>query len=121
MSVSKIKPPLPKAESGLNGLDEIAADLAAAMERGERPKRAVVLIVDVGEIKKEYSADADEEIPPGVTVGLRIRRAEALEGRDERLAQRLLVRAWERRHGRITLPLDTDLSMLTDDRQDDQE
>ena len=121
MSVSKIKSPLPKAESGLNGLDEIAAELAAAMERGERPKRAIVLLVDVGEIKKEYSADSDNELPPGVTVGLRIRRAEALEGLDERLAVRLLVRAWERRNGRIALPLDTDLSMLPDDRQDDGE
>lgn len=121
MSVSKIKSPLPKAESGLNGLDEIAAELAAAMERGERPKRAVVLIVDVGEVKKEYAADADGEFPPGVTVGLRIRRAEALEGRDERLALRLLVRAWERRHGRVPLPLDVDLSMLPDDRGQDVE
>lgn len=121
MSVSKIKSTLPKAESGLNGLDEIAAELAAAMERGERPKRTVVLIVDVGEIKKEYSADADEELPPGVTVGLRIRRAEALEGRDERLAMRLLVRAWERRHGRVSLPLDTDLSMLPNEHQGDED
>jgi hypothetical protein len=117
VSVSKIKSPLPKAESGLNGLDEIAAELAAAMERGERPKRAVVLIVDVGEIKKEYDTSGDSEMPPGVTVGLRIRRAEALEGHDERLAMRLLVRAWERRHGRVSLPLDTDLSMLPFDLQ----
>ena len=82
------------------------------MERGERPKRAVILIVDVGEIKKEFDTSGDGEMPPGVTVGLRIRRAEALEGHDERLAMRLLVRAWERRHGRFSLPMDTDLSML---------
>ena len=119
MSVSKIKAPLPKAESGLNGLDEIAAELAAAMERGERPKRAVILIVDVGEIKKEFDTSGDGEMPPGVTVGLRIRRAEALEGHDERLAMRLLVRAWERRNGRVSLPLDTDLSMLPFDLRAD--
>ena len=67
MSVSKIKAPLPKAGRGLNGLDEIAAELAAAMERGERPKRAVILIVDVGEIKKEFDTSGDGEMPPGVT------------------------------------------------------
>lgn len=117
MSVSKIKSTLPKAESGLNGLDEIAAEMASEPHR----KRVLILLVDVGEVKHEYAADSDEQLPPGVTVGMRIRRAEPLEGRDEQLGQRLLVRAWERRHGRITLPLDTDLSMLPDNRQDDQE
>jgi len=112
MSVSKIKSTLPKSESGLNGLDDVAAEMAAEPRR----KRVVVLLVDVGEIKHEYSADTDEEIPPGVTVGMRIRRAEPLQGRDEQLALRLLVRAWEARNGRVALPLDTDLSMLPPDR-----
>jgi len=111
MSVSKIKPTLPKSESGLSGLDEIAAEMATEPHR----KRIVVLLVDVGEVKHEYAADSDEELPPGVTVGMRIRRAEPLQGRDEQLALRLLVRAWERRHGRVALPLDTDLSMLPPD------
>jgi hypothetical protein len=114
VSVSKIKSTLPKTESGLNGLDEVAAEMASEPRR----KRVVILLVDVGEVKHEYAADTDEEIPPGVTVGMRIRRAESLTGLDEQLALRLLVRAHERRNGRITLPLDTDLSMLPDNRQD---
>lgn len=117
MSVAKIKSTLPKGE--LNGLDAIAAELAADFARGGRRARYLILAVTPASVLLERAGDAPEAdpvtgeaIPPGVTATARIHRIEAVAPGDEDIARRLLVRGMESRSGRVQLDYDTETALL---------
>jgi hypothetical protein len=110
VSVAKIKATLPQTEFR-NGLDAIAQELADDPHR----KRVIIAIVDCGQVRYDHAEDADEEdIPPGITATARIRRIEAVSPQDEELARRLLVRAYEKRNGRVSLPIEAEMMLFSE-------
>lgn len=110
MSVAKIKATLPQGEVR-NGLDAIAQALAEDPHR----KRVIIAIVDCGRVQYDHAEDGDEDdIPPGITATARIRRIEAIAPQDEDLARRLLVRAYEKRNGRVSLPIEAEMMLFNE-------
>ena len=115
MAVSKIKATLPKGES--NGLDAIAAEMAADFAKGRHRPWFLIVAVDCAAVKLERGEDAidaatGESLPPGITSTARIKRIEAVAPSDEEIARRLLVRGMEARSGRVTLDFDTETVLL---------
>lgn len=115
MAVSKIKGTLPKGDA--NGLDALAATLAADFADGSRRTRYLVLAVGCSDVHLER-ADNDEDpvtgkpLPPGITATARIRRIEAVAPDDVDIAKRLLTRGMEARAGRVTLDYETESALL---------
>lgn len=115
MAVSKIKATLPKGD--LNGLDALAAEMAASFAKGKNGPWFIIVAVDCAAVKLERGEDAvdaatGEAIAPGVTSTARIRRIEAVAQPDVDIARRLLVRGMEARSGRVTLDYETETALL---------
>jgi hypothetical protein len=115
MAVSKITGKLPKGEA--NGLDALAAELAADFAKGAKRPRFLIVAVACTDVHLERAEDAEDPVtgkplPPGITATAGIRRIEAVAPDDEDVARRLLVRGMEARAGRVQLDYDTESALL---------